>query len=134
MADTFELEIATPERLLLREQVTEAQIPGASGELGVLPGHAPLLSELGIGPLSYVAGGQRRVLSVAGGVLEVIEDQVRVLAISAEKPEEIEPGRAGRALERATERLRSTKENLDYARALSALKRAQTRLALAGHK
>lgn len=131
MAETFELEIATPERLVVKEPVTEAQIPAATGEIGVLAGHAPLLSELGIGPLSFVSAGKRFTLAVAGGVLEVQPHRVRVLAMSAERPDDINTARARAAMQRAQERLASPKENLDYARALNALRRAQTRLAVA---
>ena len=136
MAATFELEIATPERLLLKEQVSAAQIPiGTSdGEIGVLPGHAPLLSELGIGTLRYTLAGQQHRLSVAGGVVEVQPDHVRVLAMRAEKPSELNQQRAREAEKRAMERLSSVKENVDYARALNALRRAQARLALAGEQ
>jgi len=84
MADTFLLEVATPERLVLREQVGEAQIPAANGYVGILPGHAALLAELGAGTLSYSTGGHRRSLSVEGGWLEVAGDHVRVLADKAE--------------------------------------------------
>ncbi len=134
MAKTFELEIATPERLLVKEQVTEAQIPGAEGEMGVLRGHAPLLSRLGIGLLSYVAGGRRSFLVIADGIVEILPDQVRVLAVRAEKPEEIDTTRAEAAMKRAAERLQSPKEVLDYARAQSALKRAQARVAASERK
>ncbi|MGE5648338.1 MAG: hypothetical protein ACM336_21375 [Acidobacteriota bacterium] len=85
MADTFLLEVATPESLLVNEQVTEAQIPAANGYVGILPGHAALLAELGSGELSYVAGGRRRAMKVEGGWLEVANDHARVLATSAEK-------------------------------------------------
>jgi len=83
MAETFLLEVATPERLLVREPVNEAQIPAANGYVGVLPGHAALLAELGTGALSYTAGGRRRSLTVSGGWLEVADDHVRVLADGA---------------------------------------------------
>src|SRR5436305_4471103 len=87
MADTFELEIATPERELVREDVTEAQIPGKDGFLGILPGHAPLLGLLGVGPLSYMSGGRKRYMAIHGGFLEVLPDHVRVLADRAERAE-----------------------------------------------
>ena len=77
MADTFELELVTPERQLIKEQVEEAQIPGKEGYLGVLPGHAPLLTELGTGFMYYVVGGKRRYLSIHGGFAEVLPDRVR---------------------------------------------------------
>ena len=88
MADTFWLEVATPERLYVHEPVEEAQIPSANGYLGILPGHAALLSELGSGELSYTAeGGRRRALKIEGGWLEVHDNRVRVLATTAEAEE-----------------------------------------------
>ena len=132
MPDTFELEIATPERLLIKENVTEAQIPAKEGYIGVLPGHAPLLSEMGTGPLTYVVNGQKRTLIVSGGFLEVLQTSARVLATSAELPSEIDRGRAEISLKRATERLAApATAGVDVARALNALKRAQARLAAA---
>lgn len=85
MADTFQLEVATPDRLLVREGVTEAQIPAQNGYLGILPGHAPLLAALGAGELSYRAGGHQRTLSIQGGWVEVSGGHVRVLADTAVK-------------------------------------------------
>ena len=87
MADTFVLEVATPERLLVRENVSEAQIPAANGYVGILPGHAALLAELGAGVLSYSAQGRHRSLRVSGGWLEVSHDRARVLADTAEAVE-----------------------------------------------
>ncbi len=84
MPETFLLEVATPERLLVSEQVSEAQVPGANGYLGLLPGHASLLTELGSGELTYVTQGRRRRIRIDGGWLEVAEDRARVLAGSAE--------------------------------------------------
>jgi F-type H+-transporting ATPase subunit epsilon len=83
MAETFLLEVATPESLLVRDQVSEAQIPARNGYVGILPGHAALLAELGEGELSYTAEGRRRSLTVQGGWLEVAGDHVRVLANGA---------------------------------------------------
>jgi F-type H+-transporting ATPase subunit epsilon len=128
MAETFELEVATPERLVLREQATEAQIPAKNGYIGILPGHAALLSELGAGMLSYVAGGQRRYLAIHGGYVEVLRDHVRVLADRAEKADEIDVARAQAALKRAQERLESPHVGVDISRALSAMMRAQARI------
>jgi F-type H+-transporting ATPase subunit epsilon len=84
-ADTFLLEVATPERLVVNEQVSEAQIPAANGYLGILPGHAALLAELGAGELSYLVEGRRRAVKIDGGWVEVGGDHVRVLANTAEK-------------------------------------------------
>lgn len=131
MAATFVLEIATPEKLVLRQAVSEAQIPAANGYLGVLPEHSPLLSELGIGELSYSADGVTKKMCVAGGWVEVLPDYVRVLADRAENADEIDVARAQKALERAEGRLNQTGGDIDVARALNAMKRAQVRLAAA---
>jgi F-type H+-transporting ATPase subunit epsilon len=128
MADALELEIATPERQLVREEVTEVQLPGKDGYLGVLPGHAPLLSQLGIGYLSYVAGGRRKYISVHCGFVEVLPDHVRVLADLAERAEEIDVERARRAAQRAQEELVNPNLGIDPAVALSALLRAEARI------
>jgi F-type H+-transporting ATPase subunit epsilon len=134
MAETFELEIATPERQLLREEVTEAQIPGKEGFFGILPGHAPLLGLLGIGPLSYVSGGRKRYLSIHGGFLEVLSDHVKVLADLAERAEEIDIERARRALQRSQEESINPALGVEPAQALAAMLRAQARLAAAEQK
>lgn len=86
MADgsTFKLQVATPERLFVDEQVTEAELPGKDGYMGILPGHAPLLSALGAGTLTYSSGGGKRMLKIDGGFVEVFDNQVRVLADHAE--------------------------------------------------
>jgi F-type H+-transporting ATPase subunit epsilon len=134
MADALELEIATPERQLVREEVTEVQLPGKDGYLGILPGHAPLLSQLGIGYLSYVAGGRRKYISVHCGFVEVLPDHVRVLADLAERAEEIDVDRAKRAAQRAQEELVNPNLGIDPAVALSALLRAEARLGAAEKK
>jgi F-type H+-transporting ATPase subunit epsilon len=130
MADSFELEIATPQRLLLRERVTEAQIPAKDGMIGILPDHAALLSELGIGELSYQAGGARHSMFISNGWVEVRDNHVRVLADRAELVNEIDVARSQAALKRANERLASP-AGVDVARAINAMRRAQARLAAA---
>jgi F-type H+-transporting ATPase subunit epsilon len=80
MADTFEIEIATPEKLVVRQRAESAQIPGKDGYLGILPGHAALLSELGAGALSVTTGGKTDNFNVSGGYVEIRDDHVRVLA------------------------------------------------------
>ena len=135
MADTFELEIATPNRLLVREQVSEAQIPAATGYLGVLPGHSPLLALLGTGDLSYTIGGQHRNLVVSGGFVEVLPDHVRVLADIGERADEIDAERARIALKRAEDRLKDPREqNIDVSRAINAMNRAKARLQAVGDR
>ena len=84
MADTFLLEVVTPDKLVASEHCTTAQIPGKDGYMGILPGHAALLSELGEGELSYVTGGTTHRLQISGGYVEVRDDHVRVLADSAQ--------------------------------------------------
>jgi F-type H+-transporting ATPase subunit epsilon len=128
MAQSFLLEIATPERLLIREEVSEAQIPARKGEIGVRPDHAPLIAELSIGVLSYVTEGRRKELFVSGGVAEVLPERVRVLTDTAERADGIDVRRAQEAMRRANERLGQPDLGLDVGRALNALKRAQTRL------
>ncbi len=134
MAETFDLEIATPDRLLVHEQVSEADIPLVNGYIGVLPGHSPLLGEIGTGDLIYTAGGRARHLAVDGGWVEVLGDHVRVLADHAEKADEIDMARAEEARKRALDRLSHPPGDLDVARALGALNRAQARLDAAGKK
>lgn len=132
MAATLQLEVVTPERMLIKEQVLAVTIPGLGGELGILPEHAPLLSELGSGSLVYtLESGQKKWLSISGGYLEVLENRVRVLAQRAEFADEIDVKRAGDALKRAEERVLHPTADLDSARALNAMKRAQARLAAA---
>ena len=131
MADTFILEVATPERLLIREPVTEAQIPCASGMIGVLPDHAALLSELGTGDLSYTTSSGRRDMFLSGGWVQILNNQVRVIAERAEHVSEIDVARAQAALKRANERLLNPAPDIDIARALNAAKRAEERLAAA---
>ncbi len=132
MADTILLDVATPERRLVHEPVTEAQIPGASGALGILPGHAPLLGLLGFGELNYkTKDGKMHVINVAAGYVEVTPNQIRVLADAAELPNELDLARAEAALKRASERMGRFDGVTDVARALNAMKRAQARLDVA---
>jgi F-type H+-transporting ATPase subunit epsilon len=134
MPELLALEVATPERQLVREEVTEVQIPGKSGYLGVLPGHAPLISELGTGFLSYSAGNGKRYLSVQGGFVEVLPDHVRVLANSAERAEEIDVERARAELKRAQEQIVNPAVGVDPAVSLDALAWAQARVDAAERK
>ena len=134
MAETFQLDIVTPDRLLVREAASEVTIPGRSGYLGVLPGHAPLLTELGVGEIAYrnPSGVQR--LAVAWGFAEVLPNKVTILAERAERPAEIDVARAQRAKERAQQRLQHAAPDVDHRRAREALERAQTRLDVAQKK
>src|SRR5499433_686360 len=105
MADTFQLEIVTPERVAVRDTVEEMQIPGTNGYLGILPGHAPLITELAIGEITYRNGSTTHHLAVAWGFAEVLPDKVTILAETAERPEEIDVPRAEKAKERAEKKL-----------------------------
>jgi F-type H+-transporting ATPase subunit epsilon len=132
MADRLTLEIATPMRLLVAETADEVVIPGSEGYFGVLPGHAPLLTTLGIGVLTYRRGNEGRLLAISGGFAEVRNDKVIVLSDTAELPEEIDRDRAERARQRAEQRLSGrTQEDVDFARAAGALARALARLEVA---
>ena len=121
MADRLTLEIATPIRLVVAEAADEIVIPGSQGYFGVLPGHAPFLTTLGIGELMYRVGRDEHYLAVSGGFAEVRNDKVIVLADTTERPEEIDLARAERARERAERRLSGRgDEEVDYTRALAA--------------
>src|SRR5215813_7200521 len=129
MPDSIQLVVVTPERQLLSEAVTEAQLPGADGYLGVLPGHAPLITELGIGELTYkTLGGQTGLLAVMRGFAEVLPDRISILAEIAERPEDIDLRRAEEALKRAQERIAKGGENIDWDRATLSLSRALIRI------
>ena len=134
MPDTFQLEIVTPSKLVVKESAEEAQIPGLSGYLGILPGHAPLISELGVGEITYKTSRTTRTLSVAWGFVEVLPDKVTILAEAAEHPQEIDTTRAQKAKKRAEDRLKSNDPKTDYTRAEDALQRAETRLTVAKDK
>ena len=126
--DSIELVVVTPVSQLFSESVTEVQLPGADGYLGVLPGHAPLITELGIGELSYKAGnGQTGLLAIIRGFAEVLPGRVSVLAETAERPEDIDVNRAQEALKRAQERI-AAGGDIDWDRASASLQRALVRL------
>jgi F-type H+-transporting ATPase subunit epsilon len=132
MADTFTLEVVTPARQVVREAVSEAQIPVLGGYIGVLPGHTPLLAEMGIGELSYHVGNRVVFCTAMGGFVEVLADRVIVLADCAELSEEIDVARAQAARDRAQKRLAtSNNPNVDWKRAEASLARAQARLQVA---
>jgi F-type H+-transporting ATPase subunit epsilon len=131
MTDTFQLEIVTPEKKVVDTAATEAQIPGKNGYLGVLPGHAPLITELSVGEVTFRDGGQEQLLAVAWGFAEVLPDKVTILAETAERPGEIDVERARKAKQRAEQRLTSGDTNVDVERSLDALHKAETRLEVA---
>jgi F-type H+-transporting ATPase subunit epsilon len=132
MSEQIQLEVVTPERRVLAEAVDSVNVPGANGELGILPGHTPLISQLQTGVLSYVQSGAVHRLHVSGGFVEVNADRVSVLAEVAERPEEIDAARARLAREHAEKTLSSfsgTEEDFETARAQ--LERNVVRLQLA---
>jgi F-type H+-transporting ATPase subunit epsilon len=136
MAETFQLEVVTPEKKVVDTTAEEVQIPGKNGYLGILPGHAPLITELAVGEITFVEGStaQEQRLAVAWGFAEVLPNKVTILAESAERPSEIDAARARKAKERAEQHLTSGDPNVDVERALDALHRAETRLDVARHK
>lgn len=126
-------ELATPNRLVVSEDVDEVVAPGLQGYFGVLPGHVPFLTSLQSGEVAYRIGRSEQYLAVSGGFAEVQGDRVTILAERAERPEEIDRERALRARQRAERRLQGkTQEELDYTRALAAFSRALARLQVAG--
>ena len=129
------LEVVTPERALVTEQVDEIYLPGSEGYFGVLPGHAPLLATLGTGELTYRVGRDESHVAISCGFAEVRNDKVIILADVAETPPDIDRARAERARDRAEALLAgrgANPEEIDYARAMAALARALTRLQVAG--
>jgi F-type H+-transporting ATPase subunit epsilon len=125
---SIELNIATPDRGVVREQVDEVQIPGAQGYFGVLPGHTPMLAELAVGELWYRKGQEKTYLSLAYGFAEVLPDRVTVLAQIAERADEIDVARAEEAKKRAEIRLQEAAKDVDYERARIALQKSLARL------
>jgi F-type H+-transporting ATPase subunit epsilon len=130
------LEIVTPDRALLREEVDEVVVPGSQGEFGVLPGHTPLLATLKIGELWYRQGQEKHYLAIAFGFVEVLPDRVTVLAQVGERAQEIDVQRAERAKQRAEQRLAQAQPHLtqidfDIERARIALMKSLLRLQVA---
>jgi len=134
MADgTLQLEIVTPERLVLSESAEDVLIPGKTGYLGILPGHAPLITELAVGEIAYRSGGKTKRIAVAWGFAEVLPDKVTILAETAERADEIDVARAQAARQRAEEELRKAGPE-GNAEAQDALRRANARLEVVGKK
>ncbi len=134
MADSFQLEIVTPEKMVVKDTAEEMQIPGKNGYLGILPGHAPLITELAVGEITYRKGGSTHYLSVAWGFAEVLPDKVTILAETAERPDEINVNRAEEAKQRAEEEFKTGKTEDDFTKAENDLKRAEVRLDVAHKK
>jgi len=136
MAEKLQLEVVTPDRLVLSESVDIVMAIGSLGEFGILPNHVPFLSPLMAGELRYRKDNQLDYMVVTGGFVEVSQNKVTVLAEAAERAREIDLDRAKRAKERAEKRLALAKsEAVDYIRAETALRRALLRLKVAerGH-
>src|SRR5262245_55350887 len=133
--DKLQLEIVTPDRLLLKDAVDEVQVPAKGGYLGILPGHAPLISELQIGEISYRQGKSTHSLAVAWGYCEVLPERVIILAEKAEKAGEIDKQRALAAKERAEKRLSDVHNpDIDFDRAAISLQRALARIQASSHR
>src|SRR6267154_795751 len=131
MADSIQLEIVTPERLVVNDAASEVYIPGKTGCLGILPGHAPLITELAVGEISYRSGSQMKRLAVAWGFAEVLQTKVTILAETAERAEEIDTARAEAAKKKAEAELQKAGPEGDE-EAQAALQRATARLEVAG--
>jgi F-type H+-transporting ATPase subunit epsilon len=134
MADSFQLEIVTPEKLVVKDAAVEVQIPGRNGYIGVLPGHAPLITELGAGEISYRSGGQLHRFSLAWGFAEILPDRVTVLAETVERADEIDVSRAQQSLTKAEESLKSAQTEEDCSNATGKIQRAQARIEVAQKK
>jgi F-type H+-transporting ATPase subunit epsilon len=132
MAEQLQLDVVTPDRRVLEAPADMVTVPGLGGELGILPGHTPLISQLQTGVLSYTSGGRTFQLHVSGGFVEVNEDRISVLAEIAELPEEIDAARARLArdhVEKALSAWTGTEEDFEQARVK--LERSMVRLQLA---
>ena len=134
MADTFQFEIVTPERQVVKDVAEEMEIPGRDGYLGILPGHAPLITELGVGEITYRNANVTHRFAVAWGFAEVLPDKVTILAETAERPAEIDVERAKKAKARAEQTLKTPDASTDYAHTLDALARAENRIGVAAKK
>ena len=133
MASTIRLELVTPERLVLSEEVDEVVLPGFEGEFGVLPGHTQFLAILNIGILRYRKGSETRTIALGGGYAEVTPERVVVMADTAEPADEIDVERAQRARDRAEAALKTLSlDDEAYAKAYAELQRALVRMAAGG--
>jgi F-type H+-transporting ATPase subunit epsilon len=125
------LDMVTPDRALVSQQVDEVELPGADGYFGVLPGHTPLLASLQVGEMWYRIGQEKHYLAIAFGFAEVLPDRVTVLAQIAERAEDIDIARAESAKQRAEQRVTRPQPDMDFERARVALVKALTRLQVA---
>ncbi len=131
MESTLQLEIVTPDRMVVSQSVDYIGVPGVEGEFGVLPHHVPLLSALAIGRLYFRADGTTHQAFISGGFAEVSGNKITILAEAAELAENIDVARARAAMERAQARLATSADNVDMTRARLALQRAVSRLDIA---
>ena len=132
MAERIQLDVITPERRLLSETVDAVTVPGLNGELGILPGHTPLISQLRTGVLSYTQGTATRRLMVSGGFVEVSDERVSVLADIAERPEEVDAAWARQERELAEREMSSfAGSEEEMAQVRDRLERSTARLQLA---
>lgn len=130
----LQLEIVTPDRVVLKTEAEYVSLPGAEGEFGVLPGHIPFFAALKIGCMHYVVKGKPVYSFISGGFAEVMDDRVQVLADAAELATDIDVARAEAALRRAEERLAAHHDKINVARAEASLQRAVTRLHASGFR
>lgn len=131
MDEQLQLELVTPSRRVLSEQVSEVRLPGVLGEMGVLPGHTPLLTELGTGRLAFTQGGRERLMAIQGGFAEVLPHRVTVLATIAEFPDEIDVAAARAALQESSAKLGSAAAE-EIATLSNEVMLATTRIEVAG--
>jgi F-type H+-transporting ATPase subunit epsilon len=134
MADTLNLQVATPERQLISQAVQQVELPGKNGHIGILPGHAPLLGMLGAGQITYSGGGETRPIVVSGGFIEVLNNEVRVLAERAEFINEIDAEQARRELSEAKKAVENLAPDANVEQALEKLNAAQARLDAVEHR
>lgn len=133
MEDTLRLEIVTPYGLVFSDDVDEFTATGSEGEFGVLPGHAPFLTTLKVGMVTYKKGSEAGIFFVSGGYAEIGPDKATILADSAERAEDIDVERAKAAMKRAEERLKQA-EKIDFVRATAAIERSTIRVQVAEKK
>ena len=132
MANSLKLEVVTPEKRVVDEQASEVTIPGSTGYLGILPGHAPLITEIAVGEISYKdVQGAKHLLAVAWGFAEVLPDKITVLAETAEKATDIDVTRAEQARMKAEAALKGAAPGTDNSEAAAALLRADSRIKVA---
>lgn len=135
MADNFLLEVVTPHRLVVSQEVEEITAPGAEGEFGVLPGHTPFFTTLKVGAVMYRFGKEEQHMAVTWGFVEVLPDRVTILAEAAELAPEIDVERAKRAQERAEKRLKQlSPEDMEFYASMAALERAMNRIAVSSRR